>query len=219
MYTTSAHILLANYCYSSLKSAVSTVASVASQTTGPLPTNPKLVTLQPSEAANSFVYADVLQIRYQSTDTIVVNLMNATTVTNSAASSSPSATASVSQSSGGVDNSAVSTPSGTTSSALSTGAKAGIGVGVVLGIFALVGTAAFLFLRKRHRGTIKTSPTRSVDQDDQGAQDRKLAEMDAPGNNTRPEMDALVDMKRAEMDAGVIQEMPGSKVVTELSGQ
>ena len=231
LYTTSARILLANYCYSSLGSPVTNVASVPSLTTGPLPTNAPLITLQPSKAANAIVYADVIQIHWRSNNTDVVQLMSGVAASGSAVSATPgtSPTTTPYSTTNLVTYSPTTSPS---SSTLSSGARAGVGVGVALGVIALLALIAFVLFQGKRRKASQPHPAAAAYQGDipgvQEHSDKKPAEIDAPVDIKAAEMDAPVGTKLAEMDTHVdatrpaemeareIKELRGSKVAADV---
>ena len=171
--TTDATSLLANFCFSLMTTPLSNVVSV--QSIGDVPAqNPSLTTLSASDVSSTTVYADVIQVQWQSTDKNIINLLKQSTAASmtgptGSRTASPASTRTAGASS---TRSATASPSASASSnssgGLSTGAKAGIGIGVALAVLALAALAAFLFLlRRRRRRTREANP--------QGLSDYKTA--------------------------------------------
>lgn len=173
------------------------------------------MTLQPSKAANSLVYADVIQIHYQSSNGIVVSLMSSTAAASARLATATATTPPASSAVGGTSfaNSGSNNDVSRTHASdggLSSGAKAGIGVGVVLAVIALIGIAAFFFLRRRRGRRERLNQNASIDHGggteepikaEGQAQDGRLAEMHAPREKMLAEMYSDQDRKQDESDA------------------
>ncbi|KAK2766601.1 hypothetical protein FQN53_006661 [Emmonsiellopsis sp. PD_33] len=100
-------------------------------------------------------------LQIASTGFIVLNTKKATTTTSSSSSSSSSSTLSTTTSS--TTTSATPPPQEPEASGLSTGAKAGIGVGSVVAGLALIALIAFALMRRRSRKGQQTTTTEASD--------------------------------------------------------
>ena len=188
-----------------MTTALSNVVSVDSLTNGPIPKNQKLLTLQQSDVSSTTVYADVIQIQWQSSDQHVIRLKTQATASSGASPASSTAAPGSRTSGAAAATSTSASPPSSASSALSTGAKAGIGIGVVLGVLALAGLAALFLVQRRRK---RRSQVRAEPVDDyKGPGYHELAQTD------------IQSAEPVEMDARVVQEMPGTMLAAELGGR
>ena len=131
-----------------MTTALTNVYSVSSRAPGSIPKSPKLIALATAQVSSTTVYADVIQVQWQSTDQAVINLIKKETASNSHKSAATPGSRAT-----GV---AAATPSASASSyvpsiGLSTGAKIGIALGVPLGIIGIAALVAFNLFRRRRR--------------------------------------------------------------------
>lgn len=210
--TTTARIFLANFCFSLMTTPLTNVVYVPSLTNGPAPASAKPSTLRQTDVSSTTVFADVIQVQWQSTDQQIIALMRQTASSSGSRSSTSSSTSvlpglsTTSPSAAAVSTTADAAATAAPSSGLATGAKVGIGVGVPLGVIALAGLAALVFLFRRRR-----KPSKPVE--DEPAQDVKDPNLAAPAYQELPLHER---QPPAEMDASSTAEVPGSTVAAEL---
>ena len=203
--TTTGQPVLNAVCASLIGTDLTNVFQTSTLAAGPLPISHPLKTISKADipANRNTVWADVIQIQWQSSNTKVVQLM-ASTASAAAMSSSAapaSKTSSIPPPTSTSDSSATSSSSG-----LSTGAKAGIGVGIALGVIALA-IAAFLLFRYRR----KKRPN-------QYREDYATDDYKRPGYHELAQNE-LGQAAPAEMDARKVNELPGTVLRMELDAQ
>ena len=145
------------FCASILLGTITDVYSTSTRAEGPIPENPSLVTLTANSLPNPTAWADIVQVRWQATDTQILAIISseispsrssqASTSAQSSGASSSVTSSSVTSSTG---KESLPAHSGISSSTLSTGAKAGIGVGVAIVVLAVV-SGFLLICWKRRR--------------------------------------------------------------------
>ncbi|KAK0514191.1 hypothetical protein JMJ35_002808 [Cladonia borealis] len=157
VYSTTSEALVDFACASLIGTDLANVFSTSMLSPGPLPTSPSLETVTQTDIppGSNTVWADLIQIRWQSTDTDVMNLMRESEKTAAVGSArlftaSPAATSSTVPSPTPSSQSNDTTPS---SSRLSTGSKVGIGVSAALNAVLLVVVALVYFHRRRKSET------------------------------------------------------------------
>ena len=174
------------------------------------PRNPSFVTLSTSDVSSTTVYADVIQVQWQSDDDKIIALLKQASQSpisraprstvaspaSSLATATPVQTVSL--------NPSTPTSSASSNTGLSAGARAGIGVGVALGVIVIAGIAAIAFLLLRRRRRRRQKPG--------------MAEYKGTPFH---EMEHNQTAMRApqEMDAHPMQELPGSEMMVELNNE
>lgn len=142
--------ILRNYCISRFSGDLTNVYSTSTLASGPIPSNPRLGTVNSDNVPGNSVYADVIQVQWQDSDQKIIALMSQKSSSDAA---KPTRTAQGSTIASKTDKpaaaSAAMTPVPAPTSGLSTGAKIGIGVGVPLGLILIAAIAAAFFLRRR----------------------------------------------------------------------
>ncbi|KAJ9145397.1 hypothetical protein NKR23_g5377 [Pleurostoma richardsiae] len=157
----------------------------------------------------SIVEHDPIQIRWKDGDfaaevsnsTVTATTSGAKNSSSTTVSSTTSSTIPASTSSSGVDEGNSTRP--TNKSGLSTGAKAGIGVGIALGVIILLLVAFFCW--RRYRKARRAQPT--IETPDQPElHDSDIKELEAPPAEPRKELEAIVAVaKTPELDStGVV---------------
>jgi hypothetical protein len=127
---------------------------------GPIPFNPSLVTVDVATLRNPTVWADIIQVRWQATDIDILSVMSSTQELASFSTSAPPSTGASSKL---PENTGSSKPR-KHSSSHSTGARAGIGLGVSFAIILLLIGACFLWRHSRRQklpragGAIEDAP-------------------------------------------------------------
>lgn len=222
--TTNVGILL-NACASLISSDLTNVWSTSTLAAGPLPTKHPLSTVSKADIASNTVWADVIQVRWHSTNSKIMQLLASESTAPSSSRSSgsgSSASASGSVSPSITSSAALPTlPSSGNSNqdnsggGLSSGAKAGIGIGVALGVVILAAVAAFLFFRRRRRGN------KAVQHDAQGGiNPTGYHEMEHKSTGGLPASEMghkhPAAPPPAEMDGGNIGELSGAEARAEL---
>ena len=197
---------------------LSNIYSVASLTNGSASPNPQLTILSTDDVSSTTVYADIVRIAWQSTDTGVIGLMKQTatgslgsnpipgsislgipTATSSAFASLPSS----------------STPLG----GLSSSAKVGIGIGVPIAIIAVVALAAYLYFSRRRRRSEEPWHDISVQETQNNQPQEFNSEYREPSGPTErnPEYRGLSGP--TELDTRAMSELPGTEATSELDGR
>lgn len=164
---------------------------------GPIPRNADLITVDPQTVESNTVFADIIWMKYASTDSVVLRLLSAATSSSSSSASATPAhrtTAQLSPTMSPTGTSApapISTPS---PDGLSPGQEAGIGVGAVVGAIALVLFAYFLWRRRQKSGDSDAKRQRYMPELGPSSENRVLTELpsesarEMPASDMRPEM-------------------------------
>ena len=193
VYSTSDQPVVNFACISLIDTDLANVFSTSALAAGPLPTSPYLQTVTQTDipAGSNTVWADLIMIRWQSTDTDIMNLLRESektaaegsartfTASPAATSSAPSPTPTSQRI---VTSASQSNDIAPSSSRLSTGSKAGIGVSVALNAFLLVVVVLIYFHRRRERRSKKSEADDATDAYKRKSGTTKPVEMD--GNNT-----------------------------------
>ena len=182
------------------------VYTVSSLKNGPLPSNPHLVTLSTDEVSSTTIYADVIQVLWQSTDSQVVRLMQQTAAQTSTSSAIPaSKTASIAAA-----TSSTSTPTVTTnpSGGMTTGTKVGLGIGIPVACIILAALAFGLLTLIRRRRRTGPAPAHEIPR--QKNNEYRLHELDP---------DFIGQSAPVEMEARDVTELPATKMAPELDSR
>jgi hypothetical protein len=153
------------FCRRSLTGILSNVYSTTALGQGPAPENPSLTTIDAATLASPYMFQDLIQVRWQSTDTDVLNLMSsisdaaarASTASSNTSpngstspmSSSISSPSSVSSSMSSSSSKIAAVDSSSSADHLSGGVIAGIAMGSVIAVLVVFGLGLFVGLRKR----------------------------------------------------------------------
>ncbi|KAL9044482.1 MAG: hypothetical protein Q9214_002379, partial [Letrouitia sp. 1 TL-2023] len=183
-------------CASLFGSQLTNVYSTTTRAEGPIPKSPRLITVDPNSVSNT-VYADVIQVAYASTDRQILRLLSSASLSSSSITARPGAVSRTQPAAAPATITPNAGPSPSASSddkGLSTGAKAGIGVAVPLGVIAVFLTGYFIWYRRRQA---KKDPERGP-----GGHRPRFSELDQ-GAEKRPPPAPV------ELDAGETQELPG----------
>lgn len=187
------------------------VVSVASLTNGPIPTDAPLRTLAQSDVSSTTIYADVIQVQWQSTDQKIIALMDqqsassstpSSTLTSSTIASSTASSTSGSAPAGSINN----PPETAASTGLSPAAKGGIAAGVTIAVILIIAAAAsyFYFFLKRRKQQRGTKPHDSMASENQ--QELSMAYLPTSPVEVGPPLRPPT------------QELPGSTADVELDG-
>ena len=189
------------FCASILLGTITDVYSTSTRAEGPIPENPSLVTLTANSLRNPTAWADIVQVRWQETDTQILAIISseASLRTSSQASTRPQSTM---ISSTGKES--LPAYGGTSSSILSTGAKAGIGIGVAIMVLCVFGGFLLIWWKKRQHSAA-LSKTHTGNTLDNGAQ---IHELDRQ-HNEQP--------LKGELDGRPIEVADRQNVAAELS--
>ncbi|KAL6715123.1 hypothetical protein ACLMJK_007385 [Lecanora helva] len=195
-----------NVCASLISEDLTNVWSRSSLAPGPMPNNQPLTTVKKADIKSNTVWADVIQVRWQSTNTKIINLLAQKTASSSK-NSGTSGTGSPSSSSGSSTTKATSTPKSENknSGGLSTGAEAGIGIAAAL-IAVVLAVGAYLLLRNRRR---KSKATARYGASTVGGG------IKPPGYHEMEQKDAG-HPPPAELDGGNVVELAGSEARVEM---
>ena len=140
-------------CASLIASDLTNVWSTSTLDAGPLPNPHPLITVAKPRSSNT-VWADVIQVQWQSKDKKIISLLKQTSDT--AVSTSRAVAGSTSSQQQPTALHTLGPTSQSSSNGISSGAKAGIGVGVALGVIAFAVFAVFFFFQRRRRRCIAT---------------------------------------------------------------
>ncbi|KAL2042323.1 hypothetical protein N7G274_004812 [Stereocaulon virgatum] len=206
LYTTIGRGTLNNACASLISTDLTNVFQASTKVEGPIPISHQLKTISQAEipATSKTVWADVIEVQWQSSNTKVISLMASTALAAASSSSSSSSAAPASRASGiPVPTSTDNSSNISSNSGLSAGAKAGIGVAVVLGVLALA-AAAFFLIRYRKRRRADQYQENYTASDHNQPEYYELAQKEA--GQAVPE----------DMDRGIVNELPGTILRAEL---
>ena len=210
--TTTALILLANYCFSLMTTPLTNVVSVASLTNGPIPTDAPLRTLAQSDVSSTTIYADVIQVQWQSTDQKIIALMDqqsassSTTLSTLTTSSSIASSTTFSTFGSAPADSTNNPPETAANTGLSPSAKGGIAAGVIIAVILIIAAAAsyYYFFLKRRKQQRSTKPHDSMASENQ--QELSMAYLPTSPVEVGPPLRPPT------------QELPGSTADEELDG-
>ncbi|KAL8689559.1 MAG: hypothetical protein Q9218_004798 [Villophora microphyllina] len=189
---------LQHVCASLFGSPLRRVYSTSTRAEGPIPRNAGLITVDPKSVQSNTVFADIIGIRYASSDSAILRLMSSATATPSSRASATAAHRTIAQVTPTSSPATTSTPS---PGGLSPGAEAGIGVGAVIAAIALVLLAYFLWRRRRKSQDIAT--------DTEAKPRRGRHELDSNAEKHDPQ-------KPIELPSEAAHEMPGNELRSEM---
>lgn len=182
-------------CASLFGSQLTNVYSTTTRAEGPIPKSPRLITVDPESVSNT-VYADVIQVAYASTDRQILRLLSSASHSSSSSTARPGAVSRTQPAAAPatITNAGSSPSASSDDKGLSTGAKAGIGVAVPLGVIALFLIGYFIWYRRRQA---KKDPERGA-----GEHRLRFSELDQAAEKRPPPAPV-------ELDARETQELPG----------
>jgi hypothetical protein len=213
------------FCASLVSGVLSNVYSTSALAEGPIPENPSLTTINVATITSPTVWVDEIQVRWQATDTEILQLLSSKTAISSstsisktpatpgALSSTPHLPTSAQSSTNGA--SAISTPTSEPTAGLSAGAKIAIGVAVPLLVLALVLGSYILFRRSKrksqHRSTLVESKYAGYPRElDARYNERPLkGELEANGQNLGSHMLQNQQQIASQMRRSTPYELPG----------
>lgn len=137
-----------DFCASHLTGTLTNVFSTTALLEGPIPETPSLTTLNADTLASPYAWQDVIQVRWQSTDTEILSLMATVSAAATMSSSPKSTPALASATSSAPSFQSSESGSAGSSSSLSTGASIGIGIGVAVAAMILIGFLILMVKRK-----------------------------------------------------------------------
>lgn len=190
-----------------MTTSLTNVVSVPSLTNGPISKSASLLTLGQTDVSSTTIYADVIQIQWQSTDQQIIALLSQKSATTSASATSASAVSRTT--SGAAAATSSSTANDDTASGLSSGAKAGIGIGVVLAV-ALIASAIFaIFFLRRRKSRQKRQYDPSPDKNN----------LYGPGYHELMQHEASAQTPVEMPSRSAAQELPGGDLTVELESE
>lgn len=196
------------YCQSQLPAVLTNVFSTSTLAEGPIPQSHSLMTISLSAEDLHTVFADIIQVRWQSTDTEILQLLTATT-SSSTNSPSTSPTASLPRSTTAAMSTLPSSPSTSPNgnhiveNGLSTGVKIAIGVAVPVAFMALLLGAFFFWRKKNSRRRLAPYAEPQYIQ-----QSQELHSIEGKADFRRPHV-ATEDPKHSTYGYGFRGELPG----------
>lgn len=140
------------FCRSTMPATLTNVFATSTLSDGAVPPAATLDTAVASNIANPYVWEDIIQVRWQSTDTQILQLLSASSTTTSTSISTPASAAPKITTSNATDTAAESSsvPSG---GGLSTGQIVGVIIGcLAAGVLLCLG--AFVLVRRYRRRRI-----------------------------------------------------------------
>ncbi|KAL9589894.1 MAG: hypothetical protein Q9203_001312 [Teloschistes exilis] len=190
---------LQHVCASQFGTPLKNVYSTSIRAEGPIPRNAHLITVDPESVSATTVFADIIAVKYESTDSVILQLMAARASSSASSASATPAHRTTAQLSPTMSPTSTPTPAPISTplpDRLSPGASAGIGVGAVLGAIALVLFAYSLWRRrqksqplagdseaKRHQYMAKLDPENRVPVELSSETAREM-----PASDMRPEI-------------------------------
>ncbi|KAL9577763.1 MAG: hypothetical protein Q9212_006160, partial [Teloschistes hypoglaucus] len=196
---------LEHVCASRFRTPLKRVYSTNTRAEGPIPRNADLITVDPKTVEGNTVFADIIAIKYASTDSAILQLMSAATSSSSLSASATPAHQTMAQVSPTRSPTGTPTPNPASTPApapmpspspagLSPGAKAGIGVGAAVGAIVLALFASFLWYRRQKSQNLGGD-----------------SEAESQGSRPQPHPKELI-----ELPAKTALEMPASDMRPEL---
>lgn len=194
------------------------------RTRGPIPKNPKLSILRSNDVKSTTVYADVIQVQWQSSDTDIVSMLRTKTPSSSSVTRSASAlTGGSTKTMASSTFTLTSDPSpavSTSNGGVSTGAKVGIGVGVPIIVIALAAIVAIFFIsRRRKRRNLHVEGAAATEykgklvsemEHDGNEKSSRPVEMDAgPGNQVKAYSSLSVELENRDPNSNSFTGNPG----------